>query len=79
MLIKAVNFGIGRICESILTLEIFAGCLQKIRYSNPKNSLTAFDFFKEQMRTMKHLFEDVLKAMLPEDAEGNKPAIKSQT
>ncbi len=43
-----------------------------------QNSLIAFDFFKEQMRKYETLIEDVLKAMLPEDAEGNKPSIESK-
>lgn len=43
-----------------------------------QNLLAAFDFFKEQMRNYELLIEHVLKAILPADAEGNKPAIESK-
>ncbi len=43
-----------------------------------QNALKAYDFFKEQMRGYELLIENVLKAMLPADAEGNKPAIESK-
>lgn len=43
-----------------------------------QNSLQAFDFFKEQMRKYELLIEEVLKAMLPVDAKGNKPAIENK-
>jgi transposase len=43
-----------------------------------QNSLTAFDFFKEQMKNYETLIENVLKAMLPADANGNKPLVESK-
>ena len=41
-----------------------------------QNTLKAYDFFKEQMKNYEILIEDVLKAMLPLDAQGNKPVIE---
>lgn len=43
-----------------------------------QNSLTAFDFFKEQMKNYETLIENVLKAMLPVDVNGNKPAVENK-
>jgi len=43
-----------------------------------QNALKAYNFFKEQMRNYETLIEDVLKAMLPVDAEGNKPIIENK-
>jgi transposase len=44
-----------------------------------QHQLTALDFFKEQMKEYELLIEDVLKKMLPQDEEGNKPEIKKKT
>lgn len=44
-----------------------------------RNSLKAYDFFKKQMKNYELLIEEVLKKMLPEDIQGNKPSIKSKT
>ncbi len=41
-----------------------------------QHSLTAFDFFKEQMSNYEILIENVLQAMLPVDEKGNKPAVE---
>jgi transposase len=43
-----------------------------------QNSLKAFDFFKEQMKNYELLIEEVLKAMLPADANGDKPAVENK-
>jgi transposase len=43
-----------------------------------QHQLAAFDFFKEQMKEYESLIEEVLKKMLPEDNEGNKPKIKQK-
>jgi transposase len=43
-----------------------------------QHQLTALTFFKEQMKEYELLIEDVLKKMLPPDAEGNKPEIKKK-
>lgn len=44
-----------------------------------RNSLKAYDFFKKQMKSYELLIEEVLKKMLPEDIQGNKPSIKAKT
>ncbi len=44
-----------------------------------RNSLKTYDFFKKQMKSYELLIEDVLKKMLPEDIQGNKPSIKAKT
>ncbi len=59
-------------------LKSLQGAYKKQYIMILRNSLTAFDFFKEQMRKYETLIEDVLKVILPEDAEGNKPAIESK-
>lgn len=41
--------------------------------------LSSYDFFKKEMRSYELLIEEVLKKMLPEDEQGNKPTIKSKT
>ncbi|MFI5140653.1 MAG: IS110 family transposase [Sphingobacteriales bacterium] len=43
-----------------------------------QHQLVAFDFFKEQMKIYEMHIEEVLKKMLPEDMEGNKPQIKQK-
>lgn len=43
-----------------------------------QNALKAYGFFKEQMKGYEVLIENVLKAMLPVDAHGNKPSIESK-
>lgn len=41
--------------------------------------LNSYDFFKKEMRSYELLIEEVLKRMLPEDEQGNKPTIKAKT
>ena len=43
------------------------------------NLLKSYDFYKEQMRNYELLIEGLLKKMLPEDKNGNKPLIKAKT
>lgn len=43
-----------------------------------QNSLKTFDFLKEQMKNYELLIEDVLKKMMPHDAQGNVPEIKKK-
>lgn len=43
-----------------------------------QHQLVAFDFFKEQMKDYELLIEEVLKKLLPQDQEGNKPQIKKK-
>lgn len=41
-----------------------------------QNSLEAYDFFKEKMKSYEILIENVLKALLPADGTGKKPTIE---
>jgi len=50
-------------------------CQIKILASN----LAMYDFFKTQMKIYEDYIEEVLKKLLPEDAEGKKPVIKKKT
>lgn len=43
-----------------------------------QNALKAYDFFKAQMKSYETLIGDVLKAILPEDANGKKPVIEQK-
>ncbi len=43
-----------------------------------QRQLVAFDFLKEQMKDYELLIEEVLKKMLPQDEQGNKPEIKKK-
>ena len=44
-----------------------------------KNTLKSYDFFIERMREYEKHIEDVLKALLPNDINGNKPPISTKT
>ena len=44
-----------------------------------KNTLKAYDFFKEAMKAYEQDIEEVLKSLLPPNEEGNKPVIKKKT
>ena len=44
-----------------------------------KNSLKAYDFFKQQMKEYELLIQDVLRKMLPVDDQNNKPHIPPKT
>ena len=57
-------------------LKSLQGLYKKQYVTVLQNSLKAFDFFKEQMRNYETLIENVLKAMLPVDINGNKPAVE---